>query len=100
MAIKEIKIMFFSVKTSLKIADKVYTPCVCYPVTDALEATIDKLVAEDKAVKYEKQVFFQNGKVLEAKPAEIKEHKKSKKIKAEAELEPLDEDTTVETEGF
>jgi hypothetical protein len=76
--------MFFSVKSSVKIAGKVYTPCVCYPVTDFLKATVDKMVKEDKASLYEDRVFFQNGKVIEKKeePKPVIE-KKSKKAKKE-----------------
>lgn len=59
--------MFFSVKSTVKIAGKVYTPCVCYPLPDILVPTIDKMVAEDKAYKFEDRVYFQNGKVLEKK---------------------------------
>ena len=44
--------MYFSVKTATKIAGKVYTPCVCYPLPDILAPTVDKMVAEGKAYKY------------------------------------------------
>ena len=48
--------MFFSVKTSLKISGKVYTPCICYVLTENLTPTIKKLVNEGKAViKAEKE---------------------------------------------
>ena len=59
--------MFFSVKAVTKIAGKVYIPCVCYSLPDVLKATIEKMVAEEKAYIYEHKVFFQNGKVLEKK---------------------------------
>ena len=59
--------MFFSVKSSIKIASKVYTPCVCYALPEALKATIEKLAKEEKAYIYENKVFFQNGKVIERK---------------------------------
>lgn len=77
--------MFFSVKSSVKIAGKVYTPCVCYPVTDFLKATVDNMAKEDKAFLYEYRVFFQNGKVIEKKAEEPKpaETKKTKKVKKE-----------------
>ena len=78
--------MFFSVKSTLRIAGKVYTPCVCYPLPENLVATVDKLVAEEKAYKFEDRVYFQNGKVLvkksvveETSPAE--KPKKAKKEK-------------------
>ena len=78
--------MFFSVKTSMKIGGKVYTPCICYPLPETLVPTVDKLVKEGKAYRYEERVFFQNGKVLVKNPA-VKEEataekpKKSKKEK-------------------
>jgi hypothetical protein len=76
--------MFFSVKTPTKIAGKVYTPCVCYPLPDVLKPTIEKMVKEEKAYIYDTKVFFQNGKVIEkkvveAKPADTKKTKKAKK---------------------
>lgn len=79
--------MFFSVKAPTKIAGKVYTPCVCYPLPDVLKPTIDKMIKEGKAYIYNNKVFFQNGKVLEKK-AEVEEvkpdnTKKSKKAKKE-----------------
>lgn len=94
--------MFFSVKTAMKIGGKVYIPCICYNLPDVLVLTVDKLVSEGKARKYDKPVFFQNGKVLEKK-ADVKESlttKKGKKAKKEtvAEAETVAEET--ETEGF
>ncbi len=76
--------MFFSVKTSIKIADKVYSPCICYEAKEALIPTIEKLVADGKAYSFKERVYFQNGKVL-VKKAEPKqavpcvEHKFSEK---------------------
>lgn len=80
--------MFFSVKTSIKIAGKVYKPCICYKVTSILELTINKLVAEGKAEIHKDYVYFCNGKITEKKE-EAKEKltsdtsKKSKKVKKE-----------------
>lgn len=78
--------MFFSVKSSVKIAGKVYTPCVCYALPDVLKATVEKMVAERKAYIYDHKVAFQNGKVIEKKEA-VKENtvveKKVKKSKKE-----------------
>lgn len=76
--------MFFSVKSAVKIAGKVYTPCVCYALSDMLEPTISKMVAEGKAYIYDNKVAFQNGKVIEnkAEPKPVVE-KKSKKAKKE-----------------
>ena len=59
--------MFFSVKTPVKIMGKVYTPCICYPLPDILAPTIDKLVEEEKAYKFDERVYFQNGKIIEKK---------------------------------
>ena len=77
--------MFFSVKSAVKIAGKVYTPCVCYSLPDFLRATIEKMVAEERAYIYDHKVAFQNGKVLEKKAVETKPDntKKSKKTKKE-----------------
>lgn len=75
--------MFFSVKYSVKIAGKVYSPCICYALPEALRPTIEKLVKEGKAYAYDHKVFFQNGKVLEkkeSKPVTV-EKKKAKKEK-------------------
>ena len=77
--------MFFSVKSAVRIAGKAYTPCVCYPLSDYLKLTIEKMVAEDKAYIYDHKVAFQNGKVIEKK-AEI-EQPKPKKAKKEKVLE-------------
>jgi hypothetical protein len=79
--------MFFSVKSSVKIAGKVYTPCVCYALPDFLKVTIEKMVVEERAYIYDHKVAFQNGKVLEKKEVETKpvavEKKKMKKAKKE-----------------
>ena len=85
--------MFFSVKSTVKIAGKVYTPCVCYPLPDILVPTIDKMVAEDKAYKFEDRVYFQNGKVLVKKPA-VKENLTTEKLKKEkkAKVIPVEEE--------
>lgn len=101
--------MYFSVKSSVKIAGKVYTPCICYPLSEFLTPTINKMVEEGKAVIYKDKVFFQNGRVLVKKPKEIltTEKKPSKKSKKEEKVEPEDfvkevEEivTTDESEGF
>lgn len=101
--------MFFSVKTAMKIGGKVYIPCICYNLPDVLVPTVDKLVSEGKARKYDKPVFFQNGKVLEKKAVTegtgtAKKGKKAKKettpvvteVEAVAEVETVAE----ETKGF
>ena len=107
--------MFFSVKYSIRIAGKVYMPCICYNLTKFLELTVKDLEKQGKATIHDKMVFFQNGKIIEEKPV-VKENlttekpKKEKKAKtvpvkdvndlvAEAELIPLDE-VEDESEGF
>lgn len=107
--------MFFSVKYSIRIAGKVYMPCICYTLTRFLELTVKDLEKQGKATIYDKMVFFQNGKIIEEK-AVVKENltaekpKKEKKAKtvpvndvndlaAEAELVPVDE-AEDESEGF
>lgn len=96
--------MFFSVKSAVKIAGKVYTPCVCYPLSDFLRATIEKMVKEDKAYIYDHKVAFQNGKVLEkkaeAKPAETKKLKKAKKEETKEEDIPSPEEIADNIEDF
>ena len=97
--------MFFSVKTPTKIAGKVYTPCVCYPLPDVLKPTIEKMVKEDKAYIYDCKVAFQNGRVLkkvEKKP-EVTEKKKAKKEKKEEIVEeevPSPEEIADNVEDF
>lgn len=91
--------MFFSVKTAIKIAGKVFVPCVCYAINETLAPTIDKLVAEGKAYKYSNRVYFQNGKLIEKKPIvqenrTVEKLKKTKKEKAVE--EKAVEETTVE----
>ena len=104
--------MFFSVKYSIRIAGKVYMPCICYTLTRFLELTVKDLEKQGKATIYDKMVFFQNGKIIEEKPA-AKENlaaEKPKKAKTvpvkdandladEAEITPLDE-AEDESEGF
>ena len=84
--------MFFSVKSPVKIMGKTYTPCVCYALPDILIPTVDKMVAEDRAYKFENKVYFQNGKVLEKKEV-VKENltaEKPKKQKKEKTVEVKD----------
>lgn len=103
--------MFFSVKYSIRIAGKVYMPCICYNLTRFLELTVKGLEKQGKATIHDKMVFFQNGKIIEDKPA-VKEHltaekpKKEKKTKAvsvkEEETSDIKEAAEVkdESEGF
>ena len=103
--------MFFSVKHSIRIAGKVYMPCICYNLTRFLELTVKGLEKQGKATIHDKMVFFQNGKIIEDKPA-VKEHltaeksKKEKKTKAvsvkEEETPDIKEADEVkdESEGF
>lgn len=93
--------MFFSVKKEMKIGGKVYLPCICYPVSRFMECTVDKLVEENKAEKYEEYVYFQNGKRL---PTE-KERKEKSKAEKKARKEFLKKEKTLsetidETIGF
>lgn len=107
--------MFFSVKHSIRIAGKVYMPCICYNLTKFLELTVKDLEKQGKATIHDKMVFFQNGKIIEEKPV-VKENlttekpKKEKKTKTvpvknveevtdESELVPFEE-VTDESEGF
>lgn len=96
--------MYFSVKTATKIAGKVYTPCVCYPLPDILAPTVDKMVAEGKAYKFDNKVFFQNGKVIEKKSA-VKGSLTTEKSKKEKKAKPAVEEAVIpdnlnDVEGF
>lgn len=100
--------MFFSVKHAVRIAGKVYIPCVCYDMTKALELTIKDLADKGKARIHDKMVFFQNGKILESKSvvkenltAEKQSKKKAKVLKAEEFVEEAEEIVTAdEAEDF
>lgn len=100
--------MFFSVNNTIKIAGKVYKPCICYKVTNILELTVNKLVAEGKAELHKDYVYFSNGKVIEKKEV-AKENlttdtvKKAKKGKKEVEEEipsPEEIADNLDDEGF
>ena len=103
--------MFFSVKRPMKIAGKTYIPCICYTVSKFMELTVDKLVREGKAEKYNEMVFFQNGKVIPSEK-EIKAREKAerkarkeadKKAKESKEIDINETETETlidETEGF
>lgn len=98
--------MFFSVKTAVKIANKVFVPCVCYEANEVLAPTIEKLVAEGKAYSFKERVYFQNGKVLEKKeePKHEDKGKKERKEKKEKTLLTVAEDIPspeeIADEGF
>lgn len=101
--------MFFSVKSAVKIAGKVYTPCVCYALSDTLKATIEKMVAEERAYIYDHKVAFQNGKVLEKRevveesPVIEKKSKKAKKEELREDVpspEEIADDLTDDLGGF
>lgn len=110
--------MFFSIKHSIRIAGKVYMPCICYNLTKFLELTVKDLERQGKATIHDKMVFFQNGKIIEEKPV-VKENlstekpKKEKKTKTtpapvknaeelatESEIVPIEEVADDESEGF
>lgn len=73
--------MFFSVRNTIKIAGKVYKPCICYEVTNTLALTVDKLVAEGKADVHKEYTYFCNGKVVEEKKEATEETKSATKVK-------------------
>ena len=81
--------MFFSVKRPLKILGKTYIPCVCYPVTKILEATIENLEKQEKVYVYKESVSFMNGKVLEKKKAKTKKEKTYKPVVKEETVEEV-----------
>lgn len=96
--------MFFSVKQLIKIGNKIYKPCICYRVTPVLKATVEGLAREGKAVKHEKLVFFQNGKIIEetkGKDAPASSHGgKAKKTGKTEDKTPVDLSIEEETGEF
>lgn len=102
MEIKETN-MFFSVKVPMKIGGKAFHTCICYDLTEALKATVEKLASEGKAEIYQEQKFFCNGKLVEKKPV-VKENlttekqskKKTKTIKDEDFVKEAEEIVTAE----
>ena len=103
--------MFFSVKTPVRIAGKVYMPCICYSLARNLEATIKSLEEKGKAVIHADTVFFQNGKIIEGKEVvkenltaetKAKKEKKHKKEEVVSNNDPYTLDTadTLENGGF
>ncbi len=96
------KTMFFSVKQPLKIAGKVYIPCVCYALPETLKETIEHLKKENKAEIYGERVYFCNGKIVDKAVTEtVAKTKKVKKNKdSETEAQAPVEDTLPEDEGF
>ena len=70
--------MFFSVIKPMKIAGKVFIPCICYEVNKFLKPTLKELEKEGTVTFYEKKVYFSNGNIIpDKKVIKIKkEHKK------------------------
>jgi len=64
--------MYFSVVHPIKIAGKLYRPSICYPVTDALKATITKLAQSNLVVMYDYKVRFVSGKPYAVEGLEAK----------------------------
>ena len=95
MAIKETD-MFFSVKVPLKIDGKDFHTCICYKITDTLKSTVEKLAAEGKAVIYDKQRFFCNGKLVEKKPIEEETIVEEPTVEEQTIEEPISEETIEE----
>jgi len=57
--------MFFSVRKSMRIGDRVFRPCICYEVDSIYESVVCELAGKDLAVVWPKRVFFQNGRVID-----------------------------------
>ena len=53
--------MYFNVLRDIKIGGKVYRPCVSYPLRPELEATLNSLVIQGKAVIRNENLRFANG---------------------------------------
>nr|DAO97462.1 MAG TPA: hypothetical protein [Caudoviricetes sp.] len=75
--------MYFSVKRAVRIAGKNYFPCICYPLTDFLKSTIERLEKEGKAKVYDHFVFFQNGKIINDRPETAEIRAEEPEIRAE-----------------
>lgn len=88
--------IYFSVKDGLKIAGKNFRPCICYKISELHRASIERLAAEGKVRIHDKQVFFQNGKILETKA--VSKVKKAKKNTAKIEVKEATEETVTSTE--
>lgn len=76
--------MFFHVTREIKIGNKVYIPCVQYKLTKELEATVQGLAKQNRAIILNDVVMFYNGApVYPKKPEPVKKAavKKSKKGK-------------------
>ena len=88
--------IYFSVKDGLKIAGKNFRPCICYKISELHRASIERLAAEGKVRIHDKQVFFQNGKILETKA--VNKVKKAKKNTAKIEVKETKEEAVASTE--
>ena len=88
--------IYFSVKDGLKIAGKSFRPCICYKISELHRASIERLAAEGKVRIHDKQVFFQNGKILETKA--VNKVKKTKKNTAKIEVKEATEEAVTSTE--
>lgn len=99
--------MFFTVKRTLRIGGKVYTPCICYPLPHILEYTVQELEKKGETVIHNEMVFFQNGKIIPslaerqaAEKAEKKAKKEAEKKAKEAKKAEVSEETDKSVEDF
>lgn len=90
--------MFFTVKRTLSIGGKVYTPCICYPLPRHLEYTIQELEKKGEAVIRNEMVFFQNGKIIPSLAERQAAEKAEKKAKKEAEKKAKEAKASEETD--
>lgn len=90
--------MFFTVKRTLRIGGKVYTPCICYPLPHILEYTVQELEKKGEAVIHNEMVFFQNGKIIPSLAERKALEKAEKKAKKEAEKKAKEAEASEETE--
>lgn len=90
--------IYFSVKDGLKIAGKNFRPCICYKISELHRASIERLAAEGKVRIHDKQVFFQNGKILETKAANKVKKAKKNTTKIEVKEEAVASTETTENE--
>lgn len=90
--------IYFSVKDGLKIAGKNFRPCICYKISELHRASIERLAAEGKVRIHDKQVFFQNGKILETKAVNKVKKAKKNTVKIEVKEEAVASTETTENE--
>lgn len=76
---------YFRVKNPIKIANHRFLPCVSYSLNRDLIATIEMLVAQDKAEISDTPFVFETGKVITKEVPQPHKRRTKKEIFAEIE---------------